>query len=499
MYFVVPKRYQWLVLLAFSCVYYYLNSGSLLIILIGESIFTFIIGRILFSINKKIKNSDDKLIKQQLKNRNRWVLLLGVVVILGVLIVIKYSNFIIDIINHIISGNIRFVDFILPLGISFYTLQAISYLVDIYRNKIEACDNILHFLLYMVYFPQIIQGPIPRYNRLFKQLVTSHDYDYDRVTKGLQLMLYGIGKKVIIADRIAIAVNHLFENYNDYHGIYILFGAICYSVQIYADFSGGIDAIRGISEVFGIELDQNFRQPYFSKSIEEFWRRWHISLGSFMKDYVFYPLSLSKGINKISKSARKHFGNYFGKRIGSCIAMFIVYLLVGLWHGADWKYVVYGLWNALFIMNGIMFEDFNKRLLNLFKIKDDNKLFNIFRMIRTFLICSVGRIFSRAGNLSVALVMFKSLFIRLFDFKIDQELLISLGLDYKNWILLIVMFAIVIFIDYLKEKQIDVRESIASKPIIFRWVIYYILIISILLFGLYGGGYDASTFIYGRF
>lgn len=498
-YFVVPKKYQWLVLLFFSYAYYYLNSGMLLLVLIGESLFTFVIGRMLSGINIRIKENDDKSVKEQFKNKSRVILLLSVTVILGLLVIIKYSNFIIDNINNLINGNISFIDLVLPLGVSFYTLQAISYLMDIYRNKIEACDNVLHFMLYMAYFPQIIQGPIPRYDRLFNQLVDIHHYDYDRVTKGLQLMFYGIAKKVIIADRIAVAVNHIFENYNDYHGIYILFGAICYSIQIYADFSGGIDAIRGISEVFGIELDHNFRQPYFSKSIEEFWRRWHISLGSFMKDYVFYPLSLSKGIKNISKKARKHFGTYFGKRIGPCIAMFIVYLLVGIWHGADWKYVVYGIWNGLFIMSGIMFEDTYKKMLSAFRIKDDNRLFNIFRMIRTFLICSTGRIFSRSNTLTAGLIMFKSLFTRLFDFRIDEKLLSSLGLNYKNWILLVMMCLIVMVIDYLKEKEVDVRNEIASKPIVVRWVLYYILIISILLFGLYGGGYDASTFIYGRF
>lgn len=500
MYFVVPKKYQWLVLLFFSYAYYFLNSRLLIAVLIAESVFVFIIGKILSSFNKKIKEQEDKNEKEQLKKKNKTVLSLGVLGVLGILIVLKYSNFVIENMNSLMHGNISLLNIALPIGISFYTLQAISYMVDVSKGKYDCDNNLLHFMLYMSYFPQIIQGPIPRYNKLATQLFEEHDYDYERVTHGLQLMFWGIAKKVIIADRIATPVAYIFENYNQFHGLMILFGAICYSVQIYADFSGGIDAIKGISEVFGIYLDDNFRQPYFSKSIEEFWRRWHITLGSWMKDYIFYPLSLSKSLNKLSKKSRKLFGDYIGKRIAPCIAMFVVYLLVGIWHGADWKYIAYGIWNGLFIMSGIMFENIYKNVLSKLKIKDDSKWFNVFRMIRTFLICSVGRLFSRALSLGSAFTMFKLLFTKFFDLSyVNKELFDALGLNVKNWILLIIMFGIVMIVDYLKEEGINIRESISKKPIYVRWVLYYLLILSILVFGLYGGGYDASTFIYGRF
>lgn len=500
MFFVVPKKYQWLVLLLFSFLYYYLNSHSLIIVVIYVSLFTFLIGLVLDKFNQKIKECNDKQEKEKLNKKKKLVLGVGVIGVLANLIVIKYGDFIIENINNLINGHFSFFGFVLPLGISFYTLQAISYLVDVSKKKCEADKNVLHFMLYMSYFPQIIQGPIPRYSKLSHQLFEEHDYDYKRVCHGLQLMFFGIAKKVIIADRIAAPVNYIFSNYSEFHGIFILFGAICYSVQIYADFSGGIDAIKGISEVFGIYLDDNFTQPYFSKSIEEFWRRWHISLGSFMKDYVFYPLSLSKTFNRIGKKARKVFGDKVGKKIAPCLATFIVYLLVGIWHGANWKYVAYGVWNGVIISCGIMFDDKYKKINEILKIDSESEWFNVFRMIRTFIICSIGRIFSRADNLSSALKMLRSMFDRFFDISyLNKDVFDALGLNVKNWILLLVMFIIVMFIDLLKEKGINIRENISEKNIFIRWMLYYMLIMSILIFGLYGGGYDGSFFIYGRF
>lgn len=496
MYYVVPKKYQWLVLLLFSYAYYYLYSHRLIIVLILESVFVYCMGLILEKINLKIKETK----QDNLITLRKCVHILSVVGVLAILILFKYTDFIIENINYVINGNISLLNLVMPIGISFYSLQAISYLNDICKSKYEAEKNVLHFMLYMSYFPQIIQGPIPRYNRLAPQLFEKHDYDYDRVSKGLQLMFYGIAKKVIIADRIATPVRYIFDNYAQFHGVFILFGAICYSIQIYADFSGGIDAIKGISEVLGVRLDDNFNQPYFSKTIEEFWRRWHISLGSWMKDYIFYPLSLSKGLNRIGKKSRKLFGDKIGKRIAPCIAMFVVYLLVGIWHGASWKYVAYGIWNGLFIMCGILFEDQYKKLLSLFSIDGNSRWFNIFRMIRTFIICSIGRLFSRADTLFVALSMFKLMFTKFFDVSyLNRELLANLGLNLPNWILLFVGFVLIMYLDYLKENKVDIRDSIANKHIVIRWMIYYILIISILVFGLYGGAYDASAFIYGAF
>lgn len=500
MFFVVPKKYQWVVLLLFSYVYYYLCSHKLIIILFADTLFVFLAGKCLSYFNSRIKETDNKETKEKLLKKRKTVLCLSIAVTLGLLIVLKYGNFIIENINYAINGNFSFFNFILPIGLSFYTLQAISYLVDVSKGKCKCEENLFRFMLFMSYFPQIIQGPIPRYKKLADQLFEEHDYDYTRVAHGIQLMLWGIAKKAIIADRIGIPVRYFFSNFVKFHGFVSLLGAICYGFQIYADFSGGIDTIKGISEVFGIYLDDNFRQPFFSKSVEEFWRRWHITLGAWMKDYVFYPLSLSKTFNKLSKKARKRFGDKVGKKLAPCLAMFIVYFLVGFWHGAEWKYVVYGIWNGLFIMSNIFFESEYKAVLSIFNINPEAKWFNLFRMIRTFLICSVGRIISRSDNLLSALYLIRSIFRGFFDTSyLSAELLSELGLNLKNWILLIIMITIVMIVDYIKEKGIDIRKAIDNKNLLIRWSLYIALVLSILVFGLYGGEYDASAFIYGKF
>ena len=500
MFFVVPKKFQWLVLLLFSFLYYYLNSHLLIAVIIYVSLYTFVFGLLIDKLNQKIKECSDKQEKERLTRQKTLAQNIGIFGVLANLIVIKYGDFIIENINSLINGHISFFDFVLPLGISFYTLQAISYLLDVSKKKCEADRNIFHFMLYMSYFPQIIQGPIPRYSKLAHQLYEEHDYDYIRVCHGLQLMFYGIAKKVIIADALAKPVGYIFDNSAELKGLSLLFGALLYSIQIYADFSGGVDAIKGISEVFGIYLDDNFRGPYFSRSIEEFWRRWHISLGSFMKDYVFYPLSLNKKLNNTGKKLRKIFGNYFGKRFAPCVAMFVVYLLVGIWHGASWKYMAYGIWNGVFIMSGILLEKYYEQLHAKLHIAKESKSWIIFSIIRTFFICSIGRIFSRSSDLPSAFTMLGNLFghpIYLSDF--SSAFFSDLGLNGRIWLMLGIMMFIVFMIDYFKEKGIDIRMWIDSKNTAVRWMIYYILIMSILVFGLYGGAYDGSSFIYGRF
>lgn len=483
-YYLCPIKYRNYSLLLFSYLYYYLNSHLLVLVLFFVSLFTYLIGELLtkYPKNKKI------------------LLPIGIIGILSILIYFKYYNFIIDNINVIFNSSFAWKNLLLPLGISFYSLQAIAYLIDIAKNKCQSDHNILHFFLFMSYFPQIIQGPIPRYKKLSKELSAQHPFDYYQICQGLQLMLYGIAKKVIIADRLAKPVAYIFDNGDQFKGLFILFGAILYSFQIYTDFSGGIDAIRGISQVFGITLDDNFNQPYFSKSIEEFWRRWHISLGNWMKDYIFYPISLSKHLNKLTKKMRNLFNDYIGKRIVPCLAMFVVYLLVGLWHGADWKYAIYGIYNGLFIMCGILLAKVYKSLLERFKIKTNSKSWQLFQMIRTFMIVSIGRIFSRADNLSLSFIMLKSLFKNIFDLSdFNKTVFINLGLNMPEWILMIIMLLIVWYFDYLNYSGVKIRESIARKNIFIRWMLYYSLIIAILVFGLYGPGYDGSSFIYGQF
>lgn len=292
-YFLVPKRGQWIVLLAASYIFFFVNSEWLFLVLLLTTAVTWLTGRWVAAVNGKgkqlLRDGGDmsrekkKAVRARTKKKARTVMLLGISVDLGLLLFLKYYNFFAENINSLLALAVdwRFpsLGLLLPVGISYYTLQAMAYIMDIYRNKYEPDKNFFQFMLFMSYFPQIVQGPIARYNQLAHQLYEPHDFDYTRMTRGVQLAMWGLLKKLIIADRIAVPVGMIFGSSAKYSGMIVFLAAAGYSIQIYTDFSGGMDIARGISQIFGLELELNFNQPFFSRSVEEFWRRWHITLG----------------------------------------------------------------------------------------------------------------------------------------------------------------------------------------------------------------------------
>lgn len=512
LYFVFPRNYRWVVLLAGSLTFFYLNSGYLLLVLLGTTLFTYLIARRIQSISdagkqeaarKRLARADKKRIKLQTKKKCKPYLVLGVLVDLGVLLYLKYYNFFAENANVLLSStgvNFPHINLLLPIGISFYTLQAIAYMTDVYRGKITADTNIAKFALFMSYFPQIVQGPIPRHKQLANQLYEGHRFDYVRMCHGCQLMIWGWFQKMVIADRIAVPVNLIYNNYTEYHGLLVFLAAAGYGLQVYADFQGGMDIARGFSEIIGIELELNFTQPYFSHSIEEFWRRWHITLGSWMRDYVFYPLSLSKAFVGIGRASRKLLGGFVGKRLPPIMAMFIVYFLVGFWHGAEWKYIAYGVWNGIFIVAGILLPEAYQYLCEVFNIRQSSFGWRTFQVFRTFCICALGRLFSRGTDLTAALEMFRSIGTEWWDisFLLDGTMK-ALGLDAANWLLLIVCIVGLYLIDLMHERGVHIRESIDRQHIALRWIIYLVAIDAIVIFGMYGTGYDSANFIYEQF
>ena len=431
--------------------------------------------------------------------------MLGVAVDLGSLLFFKYFNFFGENINRVFSKlgqgtPVPMLHLLLPLGISFYTLQAIAYMVDIYRGDVKADSNPLKFMLFMSFFPQIVQGPIPRHDRLAGQLYERHDFDYTRVCHGVQLMLWGLIQKLIIAERLAIPTNYLFSNYTRFKGPILLFASAMYGLQVYTDFSGGMDIARGVAQILGINLELNFTQPYFSSSFEEFWRRWHITMGGWMKDYVFYPLSMSEPFTKLSRKCRKVFGKYVGKRVPAFIAMFIVYFLVGFWHGPNWKYVAYGIWNGVFIMSGIMLEGTYAKCRSKLGINEKMVSWRLFRIVRTFVLVSIGRFFSGAENLTVACSMMKRMFRHWRDISfLYNGTLLETGLNNSNWCVLGLMIALLFFVDFMHEKKVSLRQTIDRQPLVFRWFVYIAAVVMILILGYYGPEYDAASFIYAQF
>ena len=512
-YFLCPISHRWKVLLVASYSYFWINSKWLLLFMFAATVVSYYIANKIQQINENSKQyirthpemtaPQKKAWKDQTKKKTKQILKVGIFFDFGILIVLKYFNFFADISSQVLDCFgivIPQVKWLLPIGISFYTLQAVSYMTDVYRGKCDADQSLGRFMLFMSFFPQIVQGPIPRYSQLAHQLYEGHSFDYKRFTFGIQLILWGFMKKLIIAERVAVPTNMIFDQYQDYNGVTILLGAIFYGLQVYTDFSGGMDIAQGVSQIFGIELTLNFRQPYFSKSIEEFWRRWHITLGAWMREYVFYPLSLSKSFGKLSKRARRLFGQFFGKRLPAFLAMFIVYFLVGFWHGPNWKYVAYGVWNGIFIVCGILLEEVYEKTRNRLSIAEVSLSWRIFQIGRTFLLVSVGRFFSRAETLTDALEMFKRMFERWYDISpLINGSLTKLGLDHANWVVLMVAIAVLFSVDYLHERGVKIREGIAHQNIFFRWIIYYAAILLVVIFGMYGPGYDSSKFIYAQF
>lgn len=517
LYFIIPVKYRWIVLLAGSYVFYWFNGKWLVLILLGETLVTYLIGLWIQKVNdrneafiltegRNLPKEERKELKAAAKKRARRILVLGVACDLGLLLFLRYYNFMGGSLNRLLTllgaeGNvIPHLDILVPLGISFYTLQAISYLTDIYREKITIDRNPFIFMLFMSFFPQIVQGPIPRHSQLAHQLYQGNRFDYKQFCFGAQLVLWGLMKKLIIADRLAVAVNTLFTNYKTYYGPIVFLGAALYGIQVYADFSGGMDIALGVAEMMGIRLEKNFSQPYFASSVENFWRRWHMTLGSWMKDYVFYPLSLSKAFTKLGRKSRKLFGQYIGKRLPSILAMFIVFLLVGIWHGSGWNYLAYGVWNSIFIVSGILLQRFWQNCRGKMKIREETFAWKAFCMVRTFIIISAGRFFSHSQSLTAALVMFKHTIVRFWDFTfLGNGTLLKLGLKGYDWIILLIAVIILFAFDAVHEKGIRIREEIARRHLVFRWAIYLAAILLLLLFGMYGSSQSSASFIYEQF
>lgn len=511
LYYVLPKKIRWIWLLALSYIYYFTFSIKTSIYMVFTTVVIYMGGiwldKIITDSNAYItankasmSKEEKKAYKDKTKKRKRQALLVVLLLCFGQLAVIKYTDFAIENINSIISlfggqNMINLPKFALPLGISFFTFQSASYIIDVYQGKYRCQNNVFKLGLFVSFFPQLLQGPIGRYDRLSSQLYEGNSFELKNVQYGLQRICWGLAKKVILADRAAVLVNMVFEDYDMYGGLLNIVAVLMYSVQLYMDFSGGIDVVIGTAQMFGITMDENFRQPYFSKSIGEFWRRWHITLGTWMKDYIFYPMSLSKKMNKFGKWGKKHFGNTFGRTLPICFANIVIFFIVGIWHGAAWKYIAYGLYNGFIIAISNLLEPVYKKLLSKFHINATSRGWTLWQIIRTFILVNIGWYFDMADSVSQALCMIRWSIQGLSFSQLNSSLL-DLGIEARDYIIIIAGCIIVFIISVLKEKGIAIRESIAAKPLAVRWIAYYALIAVILIFGYIGA---TQGFIYANF
>lgn len=524
-YYIFPKKYQWMLLLIGSYAFYFISgaiseggfstlSGCFYIgLLFATTLITYgtAIGiercgrkqKVYLKEHKEeLSREEKKKYKEQGQKKKRGIMLLGLLAALGILAVFKYADFAVDNINFWIDrvGNgseLGYPNLLLPMGISFYTFQSLGYLLDVYWERCEAQKNLGKYMLFVSFFPQLVQGPISRYSDLAKSLYEAHKFDWKNIRFGLERILWGFFKKLVIADTIITAVECLITD-EYYNGAWVLVGIIFYGIELYADFTGGIDITIGVAQTLGVKVQENFIRPYFSKNIAEYWRRWHISMGTWFRDYIFYPMSISKSMNKLTRFCKNHLGKGFAKRVPVYLATMVTWFATGIWHGASWNFIMWGVMNGVVILISGEFEPFYEWFRKKFPRLVRTSAYKAFQIIRTFLLMGTLRMFDCYEDVPLTFQMFGSMF-RDFDLSaLTAEEFSYLGLTPAQYIIVFAGTLLMFAVSLLQRKG-SVREWISAKPYIVKYTIFVGLFLAVLLFGAYGVGFDASQFIYNQF
>lgn len=516
LYYLVPKKIQWILLLLANFGFYFCADFRypLFILFTSATIYgtaCFIAkedekAEIYAAAVKTMENppsrEERRAYKKKVNARKKRMMLCGLLLNLAVLCVVKYTNFAIDNVNVIFGGmgreELSYVDMIVPLGISFYTFQAVGYLLDVYWGKCKAQKNFLKFTLFVSFFPQLIQGPISRYGDLSESLYKEHAFDGKQVRFGIERILWGYFKKLVVADRMGVAVSMIMADADYYTGAWVFVGMLFYAAQLYGDFTGGIDITIGIAQTLGIHVEENFIRPFFSKNIAEYWRRWHISMGTWFRDYVFYPVSISNPQKKLTQWTKAHIGMGAAKRIAVYFSTILTWLATGIWHGASWHYVVWGLVNGVVILASQecapLYAKFHKKFPKL----ERSSLYQGFQVLRTFLLLCCIRLFDNYANVRLTIRQFFHMFTRFDVRQLKPQEFLDLGLD--RWDYGIAALGIILmFMVSLAGRNGSVREKIAKKPYILRYLLWMALFFATLLLGKYGVGFDAKQFIYNQF
>ncbi len=510
-YFTVPKKVQWMVLLAASYIFYAFAGLGCLVFIAATTLTSYLVAR-LMAANRTHEEQEivtragewekekKKAYRAAEKKKRFRILLAGLIFNFGILAVLKYTGFTVVNLNAIIHAfggkELSVPSLLLPMGISFYTFQTMGYLIDVYRGKCEAEKNPARLALFVSFFPQLVQGPISRYHDLAHQLYAEHAFEHRSFTYGIQRVLWGYFKKLVIADRILIAMKVLLSDSERFNGVYVLLLILLYSAEIYADFTGGIDITIGIAEALGIRVTENFNHPFASTSTKEYWRRWHITMGSWFTDYVFYPLSVCRPMMKLSKFSRKTFGNAIGKRIPVYLSTVVTWFLTGLWHGAAWNFIVWGLLNCLIILVSQELEPLYKKFHTKFPTLHASRGYLAFGRARTFLLMGLIRSLDCYRNVGMTFRMWGSMF-SVFNWNSLGAGFSALGLGAADWCILGGGILLMWGIGRLSEKE-SVRERLYPHPVL-SWCLCGLLFLSVIMLGIYGVGYDASQFIYDQF
>ncbi len=485
-YFIIPKKFQWIVLLISSLIFLFYDNLyiSTIIQALMVLIPSYILGRLIE------KNYDTK--------KAKIYLIIGIIVILGQLIYLKYTNLFLATANHIcnlfkIDYQFEFIYRNSLIGISYYSLIMISYLVDIYRGTCKSQKNLFKCALFMSYFPILTSGPFIRYEETGKELYKEHKFNYDAMCKGLIRIFWGLFKILVISQRIGYFVDGVYGDLNTYSGVFVIIAVLLYTMELFTNFSGSIDVIMGVSKIMGIKLPENFTLPFASRTMTEFWRHWHITLGAWLRDYIFYPLQKSNFMQNLGKKAKKKFGKKKGKKISVYVPMLIMWICIGVWHGGAYTFIIgSGLLQFLYIFLEDVLEPVAKKINGKLGIDSNGKKYKVYQCIRTYVLFSFAMIFFRANSIRNAIQIIKSMFIW------DAEANTLNFLDILDSIVLIVSLIILFVVGKIAKKE-NVVEKILEKKLISRWMIFYILIFSVIIFGCYGPGYDPASFIYRQF
>ena len=408
------------------------------------------------------------------KNNAKWILVLSILVVFSPLFLFKSISFL-----PTIQENTSIV---IPMGLSYYSFKVVSYLIDVFKNKFPAEKNFISFALFVSFFPELLIGPIDRADNLLGQIQDKKFFSWETTKTGIILAAYGYMQKMVIADRIGLYVNAVYADLNECSGVRIWAAVLLYSMQIYMDFAGCTNIARGIGYTMGYNLPYNFKQPYLSTSVAEFWRGWHISLTSWFRDYVYIPLG----------------GNRKGK-LRKIFNTMTIFVLSGLWHGNSLSFVIWGTINGIFVIFGKETRKFRNTILEKIHVDTEGVEFCIFRGIGNYLLISFTWIFFRANGIQHAISIIKGMMQPPNWYILFSSEIYTFVFDYKNWFLLLICIVMVAIIDLNAKRGRFLPEIIVGRPFVIQAIILYGLIFSSVILGVYGASYDEANFIYMNF
>lgn len=496
-YYLVPKKLQWMVLLGCSVVFYFFAASFHTIIYLVISTLIAYLSTLLME-RRKARDGNNRFLF--------WITMTAIVVNIGMWFVLKGSSFWMKglfILNRVSSlvPVVQSFSVVGALGMAYYTSQVIGYILDVYWGNAEPQHNPLKLFLFVCYFPQLTVGPISRYNDL-KTIYDPHRLSYQNISFGCQRILWGLFKKLVISDRVGIIVNGIWSDIQAYTGIWWWIAVFLFPLQLYTDFSGCMDIVLGVSELFDIHLKENFRNPFFSRNSQEFWQRWHITLGTWARDYVYYPVLKSKFLVTLGKKSKKRFGKRWGKFIPWTVGMAILWFVMGFWHGSMQHIVGVSLWFWSMLVLSELFKPVFDYSINKIGIKTDVTSWHIFQSVRTYFVYSLGAVAFSSVGIRGGLEHYK-LLLHSGDYwnpwVLFDKSILNLGVTWQDVNLIIVGVLFLFIVAILREKHEYARLWIQKQNLIFRWLIWFVLFSIVLIEGLYGEGYDASLFIYQGF